>query len=267
MKLALRAAGEVPRRDGGGAAGGAGAWSALMWQRQSAMQQRGRRRQAARRCTTLVFERLRARGEAHGRAAGRFADQPAVLLRPGCDRRDRARRRCASRTSRYVLVFDPQGRIVHDGSGDIPAYGQRDERSARVRGDRRAQRCTRRSERRRRHRQPDHDRRPAPRRRARGLFAGGDARRRGPRAADAMRTRLDEIGARHLRLDRPAAGWRCSALGAIVASLVLQRTLVRPIRQLADVAHEIEAGNFDADDAGEHAAATKSATWCARSAA
>jgi hypothetical protein len=24
----------------------------------------------------------------------------------------------------YVLVFDPQGRIVHDGSGDIPAFGQ-----------------------------------------------------------------------------------------------------------------------------------------------
>ena len=23
-----------------------------------------------------------------------------------------------------VIVFDPQGRIVHDGSGDIPAYGQ-----------------------------------------------------------------------------------------------------------------------------------------------
>ena len=24
----------------------------------------------------------------------------------------------------YVLVYDPQGRILHDGSGDIAAYGQ-----------------------------------------------------------------------------------------------------------------------------------------------
>ena len=41
------------------------------------------------------------------------------------------------------------------------------------------------------------------------------------------------------------------ALGGL-ASLVLQRALVRPIRQLAAVAHEFESGNYDADVPESH---------------
>jgi diguanylate cyclase (GGDEF)-like protein len=65
------------------------------------------------------------------------------------------------------------------------------------------------------------------------------------RAASMMRARLEEIGRRHLGWIA-LVGLALLALAAIVVGLV-QRTLVRPIRQLADVAREIESGNFEAD--------------------
>jgi len=64
------------------------------------------------------------------------------------------------------------------------------------------------------------------------------------RATGALAGHLHEIGARDLV-------WVAGLLAMLVAlgglaSLVLQRALVRPIRQLAAVAHEYEAGNYDA---------------------
>ncbi len=62
------------------------------------------------------------------------------------------------------------------------------------------------------------------------------------RAMAGLRERLSSIGRRHL-------GWIGLLMASLVAlgagiSLLLQRGLVRPIRQLADAARQIEAGNF-----------------------
>lgn len=142
----------------------------------------------------------------------------------------------------YVLVYDPQGRILHDGSGDIAAYGQpmadplaRDVVAA-----------------------------TGPHTRLAGQVLDvsspvmiGDQRLGGVRIgyslagmtraeADAMaglRTRFEEVGRRNL-------AWLlllCAALSVIaLASVALvQRLLVRPIRLLGDAARAIEAGDFD----------------------
>ena len=141
----------------------------------------------------------------------------------------------------YVLVYDPQGRILHDGSGDIAAHGQpmadplaRDVVAA-----------------------------TGPHTRLAGQVLDvsspvmiGDQRLGGVRIgyslagmaraeADAMaglRTRFDEVGRRNL-------AWLlllCAALSVIaLASVALvQRLLVRPIRLLGDAARAIEAGDF-----------------------
>jgi diguanylate cyclase (GGDEF)-like protein len=64
------------------------------------------------------------------------------------------------------------------------------------------------------------------------------------RATQTLGARLREIGANSLV-------WVAALLAMLVAlgglaSLVLQRTLVRPIRQLAAVAHQFESGNYSA---------------------
>ncbi len=64
------------------------------------------------------------------------------------------------------------------------------------------------------------------------------------RAMDGMAVRLDAIGRHH-------AGWIAALMAVLVllgigVGLLLQRTLVRPIRQLADAAREIESGNYAA---------------------
>ena len=142
----------------------------------------------------------------------------------------------------YVLVYDPQGRILHDGSGDIAAYGQpmadplaRDVVAA-----------------------------TGPHTRLAGQVLDvsspvmiGDQRLGGVRigyslagmtraeaaAMAELRTRFDEVGRRNL-------AWLlllCAALSVIaLASVALvQRLLVRPIRLLGDAARAIEAGDFD----------------------
>ncbi|HLT44736.1 MAG TPA: diguanylate cyclase, partial [Luteimonas sp.] len=143
---------------------------------------------------------------------------------------------------RYVLVYDNNGNILHDGSGDIPTFGQamRDplayeavsatgvhaqwtERildiSSPVRvGDQRLG----------------------------GVRIGyslDEVRGDEQKAAQSLRESLGALGSRHLL-------WIAVAFAALVglaafASLLLQRALVRPIRELATVAQEIEAGNFN----------------------
>ncbi|HVI24996.1 MAG TPA: EAL domain-containing protein [Xanthomonadaceae bacterium] len=213
----------------------------LMLQRQGAMQ-REVVVQSGQAIHTLAFERLRRRGESE---AAQLAD---ALVNPlyyfdldaiGGITRSTLR----EPDVRYVLVFDPDGDILHDGSGDIPTYGQ-----------------------------AMHDPLAYEAVSARGLHVQwsdrvldvsspillGDQRLGGVRigyglegvsadeqaATGALAGRLREIGERHL-------WWIGLLLAALVAlgalaSLVLQRALVQPIRQLADAAREIESGNFEA---------------------
>ncbi|UHQ19484.1 EAL domain-containing protein [Lysobacter sp. KIS68-7] len=214
----------------------------LMWQRQSAMQDdvanvgRDSMRE-------LVSERLKRRGEA---SVTQLADELANpmyysdLDAIGSIARGMLRQPDVA----YVLVFDAQGRIVHDGSGDIPAYGQpmSDPFAFEVVNARNT------------HTQSSDTTVDIAspvmigEQRLGGVRVGyslAAMRVDEDRATHAMRERLDDISRRHL-------GWIAMigvallALGALVVGLV-QRTLVRPIRQLADVAHEIEAGNFEAD--------------------
>jgi diguanylate cyclase (GGDEF)-like protein len=141
----------------------------------------------------------------------------------------------------YVLVFDREGRIIHDGSGDIPTFGQPmrdpfawgavsaealhtqwsdalvdvalpirigDERLGGVRV---------------------------------GLSLAGPARAE-QQAQDALMQRADQASSRSLRV---LAGL---FIGLFVVGLALailvSRGLVRPIRRLAQAAHEVEAGNY-----------------------
>ena len=214
----------------------------LMWQRQRAMQQEvsglGRESMHA-----LVFERMRQRGESMVAQLAESLTNPMYysdLDAIGVIARNILRQPDVS----YVLVFDAQGRIVHDGSGDIPAYGQPmsdpfafeviaaraphtqtseqvvDIASPIMIGDQRLG----------------------------GVRVGysmASMRADETHAADAMHRRLAEIGDRH-------RGW-IGLLGMVLIGLglvvvwLLQRTLVRPIRQLADVAGAIEGGNFEID--------------------
>ena len=191
---------------------------------------------------TLVASRLERRGEAE---IARLAD---ALVNPlyyfdldaiGGIARDAMKQPDVS----YVLVYDTDGDVIHDGSGDIPTYGQ-------AMDDPLAYEVVS----------------------ARGPhtqwtdqvldvstpISVGDQRLGGVRigfslrsaqadealAAERMSQRLNAIGQRHLR-------WILVSLLTLVAlgvlvSFVLQRALVRPIRELAGAAREIESGNFDA---------------------
>ena len=141
----------------------------------------------------------------------------------------------------YVLVYDPQGRILHDGSGDIAAYGQ-------PMGDALAKEVIA-------------ARGPHTRMQGQVLDVSSpimvaDQRLGGVRigyslvgmaaaeeqAMQGLRGRIDEVGRRNL-------AWLlllCAALGVVglAAAVLVQRLLVQPIKQLGDAAREIEAGNF-----------------------
>jgi diguanylate cyclase (GGDEF)-like protein len=141
----------------------------------------------------------------------------------------------------YVLVYDAQGRILHDGSGDIAAYGQpmNDPLAKEVIAA------------------------TGPHALTRGQLLDvsrpvmiGDERLGGVRigyslvgmardeaeAMDALRGRIDDVGRRSLLwlLLLSAA----LAVIAIVAAVVVQRLLVQPIQVLGDAARQIESGNF-----------------------
>ena len=141
----------------------------------------------------------------------------------------------------YVLVYDAQGRILHDGSGDIAAFGQpmNDPLAKQVIGA------------------------SGPHAQMQGQLLDvsrpvmiGDERLGGVRigyslagmardealAMDALRGRIDEVGRRSLLwlLLLSAA----LAVIAVVAAAVVQRLLVQPIQVLGDAARQIEAGNF-----------------------
>ena len=143
---------------------------------------------------------------------------------------------------RYVIVFDPRGNVLHDGNAEIPGYGQRmDDPMAFEAINANAV-----------HTQFDDGTMDvsAPvmigRQRIGGVRIGYDlAAMQGFReqALAQLRGRLSELGRRNLSWIG-LLGVGLLALGATMLWLV-QRTLVRPIRQLADSARAIEAGRFD----------------------
>jgi diguanylate cyclase (GGDEF)-like protein len=144
----------------------------------------------------------------------------------------------------YVLVFDARGNIVHDGSYDIAAYGQpmTDPLAHAAISSNRlltqwSQQVVDVSE---------------------GISIGNERlggvrvgyslaeiRASEERAASNLNSRLVELGRRHM-------GWIVLLLAALAAVCVgiawyAQRTLVKPIRQLAEAAHAIGVGNYDAE--------------------
>ncbi|BDU17433.1 putative bifunctional diguanylate cyclase/phosphodiesterase [Lysobacter auxotrophicus] len=143
---------------------------------------------------------------------------------------------------RYVIVFDEDGKVVHDGSEDIAHYGRHmDDAMAK---DVIAATAL--------HTQFD-DRvmdvsMPIMigQQRVGGVRIGYDMqamRRLQEQSVDKLRSRLDTLGQRHV-IWIGLLGAGLLVFGALSLWLI-QRLLVRPIRRLAESAQEIEAGHFD----------------------
>jgi diguanylate cyclase (GGDEF)-like protein len=143
----------------------------------------------------------------------------------------------------YVIVYDPDGAVIHDGSADISTYGQamQDPLAYEVL----AASAT--------HAQATTEildvstpirlgeQRLGGVRIGYSLATVGDDEER---AMAGMVERLAEIGRRH-------SGWIAVLMAVLVllglgVGAILQRTLVRPIRALADAARQIETGNYGA---------------------
>ena len=213
--------------------------AALIWQRQNATQDEVLRlsREGNR---NLVYDRLRSRGEAQVAQAADLLVNPTYyfdLDAIGTTTRSILRQPDVS----YVLVFDAKGDILHDGSGDIPTFGQRMR-------DPFAQRIV-----------ASNDLQVLVNDEVMDVSAPillGDQRLGGVRVGyslakiraeetsvnNGMTARLNEIGNRHLTWIGLLLLMLVST--AVLFGIVLQRTLVRPIRQLSDAAREIEAGNY-----------------------
>jgi diguanylate cyclase (GGDEF)-like protein len=191
----------------------------------------------------LLFDRVRERGKA---VAGQLADslvnplyyfdldEIGVVVRNVLQQSDVS----------YVIVYDNSGAVIHDGSDDIATYGQ-------AMHDPLAYEVV-----------TAHGMHMQVTSRILDVSAPvriGDQRIGGVRigysldsviadenrATAAMRVRMDDIGYQH-------ALWVLLMMLVLVAigvmvSLVVQRSLVHPIRQLANAAREIEAGNFAAE--------------------
>ena len=143
----------------------------------------------------------------------------------------------------YVLVYGPGGNIVHDGSYDIAAYGQ-------AMNDPLAHAAV----------ASDHlltqwspqvmdvsEAISIGNQRIGGVRVGfslAEIRASEERAAGNLNNHLLQLGRRHM-------GWIVALLAALIAVSIgvvwyVQRTLVKPIRQLADAANAIGTGNYDA---------------------
>ncbi|MGO3126691.1 MAG: putative bifunctional diguanylate cyclase/phosphodiesterase [Luteimonas sp.] len=142
----------------------------------------------------------------------------------------------------YVIVYDTEGEIVHDGSRDIERYGQRmDDPFALEVVAATGQ-----------HMQNDRQLLDVstpirigdqPLGGVRIGYSLATAKQDEDAMVATMRARLDEIARRHLA----AVGLLLLVLvtlGGLVAA-VLQRRLVRPVRELAEAAQRIEAGHYD----------------------
>ena len=212
---------------------------ALIWQRQ-AVTQAEVLRLSSDATRVLVYDRLRERGESQ------VAQTADMLVNPvyyfdldaiGATTRSILRQPDVA----YVLVYDAKGDILHDGSGDIPTFGQRmadplaahivTADSLRVTTTREVMDVS------------------APIRigdqRLGGLRVGyslGKLRTEQAHVDAEITERLRALGQRHF-------AWIGLLLLLLVSlavfvAIVLQRALIRPIRQLSDAAREIESGNF-----------------------
>ncbi|RNF86297.1 GGDEF domain-containing protein [Lysobacter psychrotolerans] len=213
---------------------------ALLWNRQERVQGEveGVSREAMR---SMVNEGIRQRGEGTvGELAESLANPLYYFDLEAIGSVGRTVLRQAG--TRYVIVYDNAGNVLHDGSESIPSYGKRmDDPMA-------AQAIAARAV----HTQIDSSTMDvsAPimigRQRIGGVRVGYDlkvVRGSQDRAIANLRARLGELGRRHL-LWVGLLGTGLLMLGALMLWLI-QRTLVRPIRQLADAARTIEAGHFD----------------------
>jgi diguanylate cyclase (GGDEF)-like protein len=189
---------------------------------------------------SLAFDRLAERAEAAGVELAASLVNPlyyfdldgiGVLLRSTLRQPDVA----------YVVVHDGDGAVVHDGSRDIRAYGQ-------VMDDAMAfEAITARAP----HIQASDDVLEVAvplyigETRLGGLRVGyslASVAADEERASAGMVERIAMIGERH-------AGWIGALMGGLVLlavglGVLVQRGLVRPVRQLAEATREIEAGNF-----------------------
>ena len=143
----------------------------------------------------------------------------------------------------YVLVYDPTGSIVHDGSLDIAAYGQAMNdplAAAAISSDQLLAQWSP-------HVVDVSEAISMGNQRLGGVRVGyslAAVRASEERAAENLNSRLQELGKRHL-------GWfvaLLAALGAVCVAIAwyVQATLVKPIRQLAEAANAIGVGNYDA---------------------
>ena len=143
----------------------------------------------------------------------------------------------------YVLVYDADGNIVHDGTYDIAAYGQPMTDPMAPAKQAPEERVTKWTE-------TVMDVSQAitiGKERIGGVRVGYslvEIRASEARAAGSLNSRLVELGRRHM-------GWFVAllatlALACVAIALYVQRTLVKPIRELADAAEAIGVGNYDA---------------------
>jgi diguanylate cyclase (GGDEF)-like protein len=212
---------------------------ALLWSRQQGSQREivGIVRESTH---ALLAEQMRADGEAQVRQLADALANPlyyfdldaigiltrAALRAPDVD---------------YVLVYDANGRILHDGSGDIAAYGQpmNDTFAAEVVAAK-----------------GPHTRQAGQLLDVSYPISIGEERLGGVRIGYSMATvarsegrALDGLRAGFDDVNRRSLNWLlllCCGFGAVslIGAAILQRMLVKPIRMLGDAAREIEAGNF-----------------------
>lgn len=211
----------------------------LIWQRQSASQEEVLQlnREATR---VLVYDRLRQRGESQVSQAADLLVNPVYyfdLHAVGETTRSILRQPDVA----YVLVYDAKGSILHDGSGDIPTFGQQmsDPLAKRIVGAEALQVLS----------NDEVMDVSTPIRigdqRLGGVRVGyslGKIRAEEAHVNREIAERLGELGQRHLSWIGLLLLLLVSV--AVLVAILLQRTLVRPIRQLSDAAREIEAGNF-----------------------
>ncbi len=219
----------------------------VMLQRQAAAQQEvvGVSRDSMR---TLVGERLRTHGEALASQLSEALANPLYYFDLGAITAI-TRNVMRQPDVAYVIVYDARGNIIQDGNGDVAAYSQamRDPMAYEALSAQGLH--TQWSDRYLDVSSPI----SVGEQRLGGVRVGyslASIRSDESRAAQALGTHLREIGKRDLL-------WVGGLLAMLVAlgasaSLVLQRALVRPVRQLAAVAHEYESGNYAASVPESH---------------
>ncbi len=190
---------------------------------------------------TLTGESLRRRGEG---TVGQLAESLAVPLRDAdlAAIDDLGRATLRQPGIRYVIVFDPRGNVLHDGNGRTAA-------APRQMDDPLAYEAV--------HARALHTQLSESTMDVSAPIVSGDERIGGVRvgydlaamhgfresALAGLRARLGEMGRRNLLWGGLLAAGLLVLGGAVL--WLVQRMLVRPIRQLADSARAIEAGRFD----------------------